>query len=474
MPQFLFWASKRCKWSILPVRYRGALILSIPAVCTFAILSMWIWSREDAIAVHENIDRSESTIMTTNNILALITSAETGIHGYLVTQKTDFLEPYDRALIDLEPSLVKLENLQKNTSQQADVLQITRLVRQQMSLLKQTQEQTSQPPLNSVKVNDLFARSKTNIAAIEVNAKALRTEQWQQLNAYRQQLFDVRKTTNVLLWTLAIVSLLSFLAALYLFFLLDRELENRQMQLQARAGELASLNHTLVQMNDTLAERNRDLDDFSHIVSHDLKAPLRAISNLSVWIEEDLADKLTPENRKQMSLLRERVGRMENMIEGLLQYARWGRQTDSLELVDVRQLLAETIDSLEPPPEFDFAIDGSMPTIETQRLLLAQVFANLISNAIKHHHRSQGKIVISVRELENFYEFAVSDDGPGIAPEAQTRIFDLFQTLGKQKNRQNTGIGLATVKKIVEERGGKIEVESQLGRGTTFRFLWTI
>ncbi|WP_052055346.1 ATP-binding protein [Myxosarcina sp. GI1] len=473
MLQFLGSVGKNCRWSKLPIRYRGALILSIPAICTFTILVTWIWSREDAIAVHRQIDRSEMAIIETNNVLSLINSAETGIRGYVITRRPDFLESYQQATKEVPNSLTKLEDLHRDTSQQPDVAQITKLIRREMSLLAQTVAATNRTSPRSSQIDNLFSQSQTTLDAIKVNANTLRTEEWELLNTHRQKLFDVRKTTNILLWCVAIISLLGFLAALCLFDLLERELENRRMELQARAGELVSLNQTLVQINSTLAERNQELHDFSHIVSHDLKAPLRAISNLSLWIEEDLEGKLTPDTQKQMNLLRERVGRMENMIEGLLQYARAGRQISSEEKVDVRQLIEETVDLLAPPPEFKIAIEGEMPIIETQRLLLSQIFSNLISNSIKHHHNpSQGKIVISVLEREKFYEFAVSDNGPGIAAKAQAKIFDIFQTLGKQNDKRNTGIGLATVKKIVENQNGAIEVESELNRGTTFRFLW--
>lgn len=113
-----------------------------------------------------------------------------------------------------------------------------------------------------------------------------------------------------------------------------------------------------------------------------------------------------------------------------------------------------------------------MPILQGRRILLQQVFSNLISNAIKHHHRSDGKIEISVRYLEHFYEFSIADDGPGIAPEYHDKIFGIFQTLESKHKNDSTGIGLAIVKKIIETEGGKIELESQLNQGTKFRFTW--
>ena len=113
-----------------------------------------------------------------------------------------------------------------------------------------------------------------------------------------------------------------------------------------------------------------------------------------------------------------------------------------------------------------------MPALITERLPLQQVFSNLISNAIKHHHRSDGQVKISSQERGNFYEFSVADDGPGIDPMYHEKIFIIFKTVGDNKNGQNTGIGLSIVKKTLENRGGTIEIESQLDRGTTFRFTW--
>jgi PAS domain S-box-containing protein len=221
-----------------------------------------------------------------------------------------------------------------------------------------------------------------------------------------------------------------------------------------------------------LEQRNQELDSFVYVVSHDLKAPLRAVANLSEWIEEDLAGSLTTANQEQMTLLRSRIFRMESTIDGLIDYARVGRTDDKNELVVVAQLLAETIESLAPPLTFSISIAPNLPTLHTKRLLLSQVFANLISNGIKHHDRIDGAIHIGIAEQRDFYEFAIADDGAGIHPEYHDTIFTIFQAVNPQNRSDSTGIGLAIVKKIVEAEGGKIRLESQLGQGTTFYFTW--
>jgi PAS domain S-box-containing protein len=250
--------------------------------------------------------------------------------------------------------------------------------------------------------------------------------------------------------------------------------ERKQMEatLAERARELSNLNTLLAQAATMLDERNQELDRFVHIVAHDLKAPLRAIANLSEWIEEDLEGSLTADTQQQMDRLRGRVRLMESTISGLLDYARAGRTDATIETVSVDRLLTETIDTLAPPPTFEMTISPGMPTLQTKRLLLSQVFANLIGNAFKHHDSEDGSIRISSRKQGDFYEFAIADDGPGIAPEDRDRVFVIFQAANPQKNPDSSGIGLAIVKKIVETEGGTIRLESELGQGTTFYFTW--
>ena len=219
-----------------------------------------------------------------------------------------------------------------------------------------------------------------------------------------------------------------------------------------------------------LEDRNRELDSFVYVVSHDLKAPLRAVANLSQWIEDDLDGQLTADTRSQMNLLRSRVNRMAATIDGLLDYARVGRDEDAIESVAVARLLAEVIDSVVPPPTFTIDLPTELPTLITKRTPLFQVFVNLIGNGIKYHHSEAGKIRIAIAERGEWYEFAIADDGSGIAPEHQERMFKIFQAVNPQKRSDSTGIGLAIVKKIIEAEGGIIWLESELGRGTTFYF----
>ena len=223
---------------------------------------------------------------------------------------------------------------------------------------------------------------------------------------------------------------------------------------------------------EELERSNHDLDQFAYVASHDLKAPLRAISTLAGWIEEDLDGQLTGEAKEQMRLLRSRVTRMDALIEGVLRYSRVGRMDSEGEWVDVGELLQELIELQAPPPGFTVTVAPEMPVFVTKRLRLGQVFSNLINNAIKYHDQPEGRVEIRAEERDAFFEFTVEDDGPGIAPEHHERIFVMFQTLQPRDEIESTGLGLALVKKLVEEEGGKITLESDVSQGARFRFTW--
>lgn len=249
---------------------------------------------------------------------------------------------------------------------------------------------------------------------------------------------------------------------------LNNELEER---VSRRTEQLEQVNTLLLAATTTLEERNQELDRFAYVASHDLKAPLRAIANLSTWIQEDLEHKLDEDSRYNMNLLRDRVHRLESSIDGLLAYSRVGRAVYQPESISVGEMLAEIIDLLDPPASCSVIIRSPMPTLVTQVVPLQQVFNNLIGNAILHSDRASCQIIISARELKAHYEFSVSDNGKGIDPQYHERIFTIFQTLEPER-RKSTGIGLSIVKKAVESQGGTISVISTPNLGTTFKFTW--
>lgn len=261
-----------------------------------------------------------------------------------------------------------------------------------------------------------------------------------EIRAYQMEKRYIHKQ-NYLLWVNLSVSLVKNQDDLPLYFVvlvenIDRRKQaeqalaslNRRLEdkVAERTQQLEQVNTLLLSTNLQLEKRNQELDRFAYVASHDLKAPLRAIANLSTWIEEDLEEKLDDETRYNMNLLRGRVQRLENLIDGLLAYSRVGRIAAKLEKVEVDRLLLEIINSLAVPPEFTIEIVGEMPILFTERMPLDRVFSNLIHNAIEHHPHDRGKVKISAFELEEWYQFTVSDDGLGIDSKYHQKIFTML------------------------------------------------
>jgi signal transduction histidine kinase len=244
-----------------------------------------------------------------------------------------------------------------------------------------------------------------------------------------------------------------------------------------KKDELTSLSVSLNAMSDSLRRnitelenRNMELDKFAHVVSHDLKAPVRGIHNVVTWIEEDHAGELTPSIKNYLDIIIQRTKRMEDLINGLLDYARL-RKKNPNENTDVHQMVSEIVETIVPR---NFKVEiKNLPVIFTDKLNLEQVFTNLISNAVKYTLQDEGEIVIESISHPHYFEFSVRDNGIGIEPEYHEKIFEMFQTLREKDEKESTGIGLAIIKKILDDSHETIRVRSNLGEGTTFIFTWT-
>jgi len=217
---------------------------------------------------------------------------------------------------------------------------------------------------------------------------------------------------------------------------------------------------------------NEELSHFAYVVSHDLKAPLRGIKLIAEWLCADYGDKLGDDAKEQLDLLQNRVGRMHNLIEGILQYSRAGRIREETVQVDLNALISNVVDGLAVPERIRVVVESELPVVTCERTRILQVFQNLVSNAVKYMDKPVGEIRIGCVEEDEFWRFHVADNGPGIEERHFARIFKLFQTLAPRDEFESTGVGLALVKKIVEMYGGRVWVESQVGSGSTFFFTY--
>ena len=228
------------------------------------------------------------------------------------------------------------------------------------------------------------------------------------------------------------------------------------------------MNRYMKNLEKTISE----LDKFAYVVSHDLKAPLRAIGNLTGWIEEDMGDRLPADVLEHFNTIKGRVVRMEGLINGILDYTKASKNSGELQPFEVNELVRDSIDLIGPPANAVINVRDNLPSMKAERVKLQQVFLNLIHNSIKYNDKEDIQVEIGCEDQGTDWKFFVKDNGPGIEPRYHDKIFVIFQTLNARDEVESRGVGLAIVKKIVEEEGGKIWVESEKGKGATFFFNW--
>lgn len=246
-----------------------------------------------------------------------------------------------------------------------------------------------------------------------------------------------------------------------------RALEEKvQRQLRHKAEE------DLARKVDELARSNADLEQFAYVASHDLQEPLRMVTAYSQLLAERYRGKLDETADKYIGYASEGAQRMQVLIQDLLAFSRVGRNNAALDSVDCNAVMTDVLQTLAPAIQESGAVvtRDALPAVWADRTQLTQVFQNLVGNAIKF--RGNDPPAVSVRAEKNFerWQFSVSDNGIGIAPEFAENIFVVFQRLHARTEYAGNGIGLAICKKIVERSGGRIWVESQPGSGSTFKF----
>jgi len=235
--------------------------------------------------------------------------------------------------------------------------------------------------------------------------------------------------------------------------------------------EIKKLERELVEKSNRLEESNKKLEEFSHVVSHDLKQPLRTIQAFSQFLMEDYREKLDEQGMNYLHSLQRSSMRMKNLIDDLLKLASIGTKREPLEPVDVKDVLMEVQEDLGAVLDgVEFLCPQELPVVQANRTRLMELFANLISNAIKYNDKSAKYVAVGWEEQREEYIFHVRDNGIGIEERYHDRVFELFERLNPRDDPESTGAGLAICKRIVNEIGGRIWVESEVGRGSTFYF----
>jgi len=462
---------------------------------------------KQAEKVNENSEwfaNSTTVMRESNRFQRNILNMVSGLRGYLLTGEMYFIQAYDSAAQENIQILNQLNQIIPDTSAQKRVLsELMRLNDQWMLDFAGPLIQAKRAAHisdSSLRAFNRLYREKLVVGTEQSLNRSLQ-QRFRDFTNYEYQLRDVRsqvlsdsisqtRTISFYLTTFSIV--IGFLISLFLAYRIStRIMAMVKMANTIAAGnyevhtadkgsdELSQLANSLNHMAEVLSEnirllqrKNEELDQFAHIVSHDLKAPLRGIDNVITWIEEDHSTELPPKIREYIQLIKGRLLRAENMIRGILLYARVGKQNLEREYTNLNLLLQDVMENLALRPGLEMQIQPNLPEIYTERIPLQQVLSNLISNAIKYHDKAEGYIKVYVKSYRDHYEFFVEDNGPGISKTYHDKIFAIFQTLQERDSFESTGVGLAIVKKILDDRRQTINVSSEPGNGTTFSFTW--
>ena len=258
--------------------------------------------------------------------------------------------------------------------------------------------------------------------------------------------------------------------------LLFGEEEERLAQFIAAIAGAALENTELLESIKThteqLAQSNLELEQFAYIASHDLQEPLRMVASFCQLLDREFSDKLGEEGKKWTQFAIEGAKRMQTLINDLLLYSRIQSKPQSLSLVSCQDVLQEVIQNLRATIDSSAALItfDRLPTVSADRSQFIQLFQNLIGNAIKFRGDKAPEVKISARMESDEWIFSVSDNGIGIDRENHERVFDIFRRLHTRESYPGTGIGLAVCRRVVLRHGGRIWLDSELGKGSTFYF----
>lgn len=230
---------------------------------------------------------------------------------------------------------------------------------------------------------------------------------------------------------------------------------------------------SILQMKE-LSRSNKELEQFAYLASHDLRSPLNTVGSMAQFIEEDLGDKLTGETKTYMLHLRERVSRLQQLITDLLAYSRAGKKESEPMWLSLTEEIADVVNLYVPTDRIKIDFKSQLPSLFISRTLLNTILRNILMNSVKHHDKATGTITLQHTVNEEGITLSISDDGPGIPEDKTHYVFELFSSLKPKSHTKSSGIGLATVYKLIQQIDGEITILPNSPTGVEFKLLFPV
>jgi signal transduction histidine kinase len=462
-----------------PRRFRHILLRSVtlPAVLLALLAGLLFWEVRQLLEADEAADQSDAVLAEAVRVRQLLIDRETGVRGYLLTNDPDFLEPYHVAARRLPESLAHLESLVADEPDQLARLHALRVRWADWESFADEELRrfrTGGDWLRLV-VEEEGKRRMDALRRLLDELTAVERERADQRSAQAE-----RQARMVLwggaAWLLLAGGLLAWLSRRQLV-LMSRDyeslLEEARVQAQALRASEARLEARVAQRTQELTAANRELESFSYSVSHDLRAPLRAVDGFSQALMEDEGERISEQGRHYLRRLRAAATRMGQLIDDLLRLSRLSRAELHREPVDLSALAREVADALrsgDSARDVTFDIAPGLTTQGDARLLRV-VLENLLGNAWKFtNQRSDARIEFFTESRDERSHYCVRDNGIGFDMAYADKLFSPFQRLHRPEEFPGTGIGLATVQRIIRRHGGDISAEAVPNGGATFRF----
>jgi len=391
-----------------------------------------------------------------DTLISDLENMETGQRGYVITGQQDFLEPYTAGLLDVNKTFQTLQTLTAdNATQQHYLATMQPLIAAKLADLQNSISLRTNEGFAAAQADVLTNKGKAIMDSIRAVVANMQTTEAELLHARTNDLSQINAATElIVLWG----SIIGFLLALLVNYIIYKFI----------IGEMVRK-----PLLEEALKANKEMEAFSYSVSHDLRAPLRAIDGFTQILVEDYGSKLDDEGKRVAGVIRTSTVQMGRLIDDLLSFSRLGRAEVKKASIDMTTLANEAYaEAKKSAPERNIAfVMAALPEVNGDRDLIRQVWANLFTNAVKFTSKKEGaKIEVGTTSAGDTITYYVKDNGAGFDMQYVAKLFGVFQRLHSVEEFEGTGIGLANVKRIVERHGGSVRAEGKVGEGATFYF----